>query len=643
MHLPRGNSRGLYVILVVSLMLLSEASGLAQQKGKTKKKPPEPPTPVPTRAIVVDKVDADVLTRALGSAKVVDRLVSANHAKFKVAPNPRTTDEEFVRRAYLDITGTIPSHKQVRGFLINKSTEKRQRLIDALLGTREAAGHLYNYWADILRLRDREVTNNAPGKPYNEWVKLSLEKNKPYDQWVYEMLTAEGKYLENPATGYLLRDTGMPLDSMNNTVRIFLGTQIGCAQCHDHPFDKWKRKEFYEVAAYTFGTNYRRNANDKAFGQGNVVNKFRDELKKIDDKFDGGGKYNRFLIGNLIEVSDSPRKLTLPDDYQYDDAKPKTPVTPRTIFDPQPKLLPGDTPRVVFAKWLTSPENPRFAKTIANRMWKRLFGIGQIEPVDDMTDETVAENPELMEHLTREMVRLKFDVKEFLRILLNTEAYQRQSSVAEVTPGDEYHFPGPILRRMTPEQVWDSFITLAVFEPDEYQTEPARVQSELLNVDLAKTSAEEILKRDKELREVTNSKHRDARDKAYTYQGNLLARAAELPSPMPPGHFLRQFGQSDRESIQASSTDGSVPQVLQMFNGSITHMILHPKSLMYKTVTEEKTPSERVQVIFHSILARSPTAEEKQIALSEIEAHGEAGYGNVIWSLVNTREFLFIQ
>ncbi len=629
--------------LLMCAFILSASIGFAQQKANPKKKPPEPPPPVPTRAILVDKVDAEVLTKALGSAKVIDRLVSANHAKYKVTPNAKTTDEEFVRRAYLDITGTIPSHKQVRGFLINKSPEKRQRLIDTLLGTREAAGHLYNYWADVLRLRDREVTNNAPGKPYNEWVKLCLEKNKPYDQWVYEMLTAEGKYLENPATGYLLRDTGMPLDSMNNTVRIFLGTQIGCAQCHDHPFDKWKRKEFYEVAAYTFGTNYRRSNNDKAFGQGNVVNRFRDELKKIDDKFDGGGKYNRFLIGNLIEVSDSTRKLTLPDDYQYDDAKPKTAVTPRTIFEPQPKLLPGETPRVVFSKWLTSPENPRFAKTIANRMWKRLFGIGQIEPVDDMTDETVAENPELMDHLTKEMVRVKFDVKEYLRILLNTEAYQRQSSVAEVTAGDEYHFPGPILRRMTPEQVWDSFITLAVFEPDEYQTEPARVQTELLKVDLAKTTAEEILKRDKELREITNAKHRDARDKAYTYQGNLLARAAELPSPMPPGHFLRQFGQSDRESIQANSTDGSVPQVLQMFNGPITHMILHPKSLMYSTVTGEKTPGDRVQVIFQSILARSPTAEEKQIALSEIEAHGESGYGNVIWSLVNTREFLFVQ
>ncbi|MBI1348287.1 DUF1549 domain-containing protein [bacterium] len=625
------------------LLIATPSPSLAQKSGK-KKPPPPPPPPVPVRRIVVDKVNPEETTRAVASAKLIDRMINQNYTKYKVKPNEMTTDEQFVRRAYLDITGTIPTFKQARAFAINKGSDKRQRLIDTLLNTPEASGHLYNYWADVLRLRDREVTNNAPGKVYNEWVKESLEKNVPYDQWVLEMLTAEGKYLDKPATGYLLRDSGMPLDSMNNTVRIFLGTQIGCAQCHDHPFDKWRRKEFYEVASYMYGTSYRMNAGDKQkFGGQNVVNKFREELKKIDEKYDGGGKYNRFLIGNLVEVSDTGRKLILPDDYQYDDAKPKSAVNPRTIFDPQPQISPGDTPRVVFAKWLTSPQNPRFAKTIANRMWKRLFGIGQIEPVDDMMDETVAENPELMNYLTSEMVRLKFDVKEYLRILLNTEAYQRQATFAEVIPGEEYHFPGPILRRMSAEQVWDSFITLAVYDPEQYQAEPARVQTELLNVDLAKISPEEIFKRDEELREVTNSKHRDARNKNYTYQGVLLARAAEQPAPMPASHFLRQFGQSDRESIEASTTDGSVPQVLQMFNGTITHMILHPKSLMYSNVVLAKTPAERLDVIFLSILSRKPTAEEKEIAMEEIEQHKEAGYGNVIWSLVNTREFLFVQ
>jgi len=617
------------------------AEGQQRKKSAGKKKPPEPPIPVPTRKVVIDKVDPNAKSQVLASAKMVDKYVAANYAKYKVKPNAETSDEQFLRRVYLDVTGGIPTYKQARAFLNNRDVEKRTKLIDTLLNSPEAAGHLYNYWADILRLKDREVTNNALGRPYNEWTKVALETNQPYDQWVYEMITAEGKYLDNPATGYLLRDSGMPLDAMNNTVRIFLGTQIGCAQCHDHPFDKWKRKEFYEVAAYTFGTAYRRGAGDKMFGGGNVVNKMREELKKVDDKFDGGGKYNRFLQGNLIEVYDNNAKLTLPHDYQYDDAKPKTPVAPKTIFDPQPQLSKGDSPRIVFAKWLTSPENPRFAKTIANRMWKHVFGVGQIEPVDDMHDDTVAENPELMAFLTKEMVRLKFDVKEYLRILLNTQAYQREASEAQLAGGAEYHFPGPILRRMTAEQAWDSFITLAVFS--DYQAEPAHVQAEVLNVDLAKASAEQIYKRDQELRELTNGKHKDARDKNFTYQGQLLARASELPCPMPANHFLRQFGQSDRESIEASSRDGSVPQVLQMFNGPITHMILHPKSLMFDTVLEDAKPEERVTTIFLTILSRRPTAEERAMALAEIKDNGPAGYGNVIWALVNTREFLFVQ
>jgi hypothetical protein len=636
----RNGPRFVVAAIVAAMMLSSTAS--AQNK-KAKKKE-EPPPPVPTRKIEIDKLDPSLRTSALASAAKIDQLVEKNYTKYKVRPNELTTDEQFVRRAYLDIAGTIPTYKECRNFAISLDKEKRSRLIDTLLNSKEHAGHMYNYWADILRLREREVTNNAPGYPYNEWVRESMEENTPYDKWVYEMLTATGKYLENPATGYTLRDSGMPLDAMNNTVRIFLGTQIGCAQCHDHPFDKWKRKEFYEVAAYTFGTATRRGGNDKMFGgNGNVVNKLREELKKVDDSFDGGGKYNRFLQGNLVEVYVNNNKLTIPENYQYDDAKPKSVVTPKAIFNPQPALSKADTPRDVFAKWLTSPQNPRFSRNIANRTWKKLMGVGQMEPVDDLKDSSVAENPELMDFLASEVVRLKFDMNEFQRIILNTKVYQREATHGEVTPGDDYHFPGPVLRRMTPEQVWDSFITLAVWTPDDYQHEPARVQTNLLNLDLKTATAEQVYQRDKDLRDAQSGKVRDARNKNYTYKGVLLARAVELPSPMPPGHFLRQFGQSDRESIEMSSDEGSVPQVLQMFNGPITHMILDAKSLMYNTVMKEDKPEDRVNVIFQTILSRKPTDEERRAAMAEIKAHGPGGYGNVIWALVNTREFLFVQ
>jgi hypothetical protein len=615
----------------------------ANRNVKAPPKKPEPPVPVPERKIHVTPVSTATRPRALASAAKVDALMDANYKKFKVTPNPTASDEQFVRRVYLDLVGTIPTYKQVRLFVANSDSEKKAKLIDLLLSQEGYSSNFYNYWADILRLKDNQITNNVPGKPYCEWVKESLETNKPYDQFVYEMLTAEGKIWDNPASGYILRDSGMPLDAMNNTVRIFLGTQIGCAQCHNHPFDRWTQREFYEMAAFTFGTATRRGAGDKKFGGGNVVNKLRDEMKKVDEKFDGGGKYNKFLIGNLFEVYDNGAKLALPHDYQYDDGKPKQPVTPKTIFGPPAKVEKGVSPRVAFAKWLTSPDNPRFAKTISNRLWKRLFGAGLIEPVDDLKDDSKPENPELTDFLTSEMVRVKFDLKEYLRIVCNTKAYQREATQAEVTPGDEYHFPGPLLRRMTAEQVWDSFITLAVTKPDEYQKEPARVEAKLLNIDLAKASAQVIFEHNKELASSDIKKSREARDKPYSYKKQLLVRASELPSPQPPGHFLRQFGQSDREAIEVSSEDGSVPQVLQMFNGPITHMLLEPESLMYKNVVAEKSTDARIEIIFQSILARKPVPAERQAAHAEIKAHGDAGYGNVIWALVNTREFLFVQ
>lgn len=638
-------SRSLLAVWLIASVVAVPAAVEAQSRGpgaRNKKKPPEPAPAIPVRKVVIAKVDPATRKAAQASAAKIDQLVDQNLRKYKVEPNPLCSDEVFARRAYLDITGAIPTYQEVQRFLVAKDADKRARLIDNLLNTDGYASHYYNFWADILRLNER-LTNNAPGRPYCEWVRESLEANKPYDEFVSEMLTAEGKVWENPAAGYIIRDSGMPLDAMNNTVRIFLGTQIGCAQCHNHPFDRWTQKEFYEMAAFTFGTQTRRGAGDKMFGGGNVVARLREDLKKADDKFDGGGKYNRFLQGNLVEVYDNGASVRLPHDYQYDDGKPKAVVAPKTIFDPPAVINKGETPRVAFARWLTSKENPRFAKTIANRLWRELFGIGQIEPVDDIKDESVAENPELLTFLTAEMVRLDFDTKEYLRILLNTKAYQREATGEQVTPGEEYHFPGPVLRRMSPEEVWDSFVTLAVFDLKDYQPEPAKVLTKLVDLDLKTATAEQIMKRDEELRDATSAKIRNARTKSYTYKGTLLVRAADLPAPMPPGHFLRQFGQSDRETIEGNTTDGAVPQVLQMFNGPITHMLLDPKSLLFKNVVSEEKPDERVNVIFLSILSRRPTPDEKQIALAEIREHGPAGYGNVIWALVNTREFLFIQ
>jgi hypothetical protein len=286
-------------------------------------------------------------------------------------------------------------------------------------------------------------------------------------------------------------------------------------------------------------------------------------------------------------------------------------------------------------------DNPRFALTLANRLWKQCFGIGQIEPVDDMMDSTEAENPELMTFLESEMKALNFDMKEFLRIIFHTETYQRQAYMEDLQTGQPYHFPGPVLRRMTAEQVWDSFVTLASPHPYEYREAPADIVTKPMGVDLNSVSAEEMLAAEKAMMQAEVSKSQ--RQKKYMYNGVLVARASELPSPVPPNHFLRVFGQSDREQISASSSTGSVPQVLFMFNGPITHMLLEKDSTIYNNIARREELLNGVKTLFLTILNRLPDAEETQIAVDEVKRAGAAGYGNVVWSLVNTREFLFVQ
>jgi tetratricopeptide (TPR) repeat protein len=610
--------------------------------GKTK--PDDPYAHPPRFDVASAPVDPERHAEAVASAKKIDGFIAANYAKHKVTPMPPADDATFVRRIYLDIAGRIPTYQETTKFLASRESDKRTQLIDQLLGSDDYASHFFNYWADVLRYKDRP-SEDVRGEPYRQWIKQSLAKNMPWDEMVHAMLASDGLPWENPATGYLQRDPGMPLDNVNNTIRIFLGTRIGCAQCHNHPFDKWTQKQFYQAAAYVYGTQTRTNPNDKRFWSDKPGERLKEEYAAIEqEEEDRRQRSYQFdaQMRSLTKVvfDDVGRKIQLPKDYAYSDAKPGDVVEPKALFGSDIKPKPGETPRQVFARWLTSKDNPRFAVTIANRLWKQVFGAGQIEPVDDMLDSTVAENPELMTFLETEMRRLNFDMKEYLRILFNTETYQRQACTDEVPLGDPYHFPGPALRRMTAEQAWDSFVTLAVAAAD-YREPPADIYKEALTVDLNKAVAPDIMVSLKKVSDFDQLRNRS--QEKFKYKGNLLARASELPAPLPPNHFLRTFGQSDRELIAASSTMGSVPQVLFMFNGQITHMLLEKNSTIYNNIVKKKSISDGVKVVFLTILNREPDAEELATATAQVRNDGPAGYGNVVWSLVNTREFMFVQ
>ncbi len=611
----------------------------ASMKRGAKTKPAAPKTNLPTGVektkVEIAPVKPELRDSALRSAAKIDVLVEAGLKKAGQKPNEMSSSEHFLRRVYLDITGTIPTSKQTESFLANKSESSRIVLIDGLLNRPGYASQMYDWMADILRLVDRSDNNNYL-RPYSDWVKECLRDNESWDSMVHDMLTAEGRVWDEPAAGFILRDPGMPLDNLNNAVRIFLGTRIGCAQCHDHPFDKWTQKEFYSLAAFTAGIEYRPTAKI------NINNKDIDKASSKDGKDSNEARQAKQLMRlNRNGVSNNDKKqLKFPRDYQYSNAKPEQFAIPAVLWGTAPSMINNADRRKVFADWVATGDNPRFSMTMANRLWQKAMGIGLIEPVDDMKDETKATNPELMEFLAKELVRLKFDLKEFQRIIYYSKTYQRAATYGELDPEKPYLFPGPLLRRMTAEQVWDSLLTLTMPNPDNVvrPDDDEYVETVALT---EKTTAEELLKKVERLAEVRKEEGKDRNKRLY--KGQELVRASELPQPLPEGHFLRQFGQSDRQSIADSHTDGTVPQLLTMFNGPVTHMMLEQGSVIYNEVTAEKSVEAQINKIFILVLNRHPTAAERSLAQKEMKSAGPAGYGNVIWALLNTREFLFVQ
>ncbi|MEM9016781.1 MAG: DUF1549 domain-containing protein, partial [Verrucomicrobiota bacterium] len=204
------------------------------------------------------------------AAKAVDKLVEAGLARNELKPNGGIDDATFVRRVYLDIAGRIPTIEESENFHGSTYERKREQLITDLLESDGHVSHAYNFWADVLRLNSRLGNGATQAEAaYQLWLKDAIESNKPYDDFVRELVAARGMIWDNGATGYYIRDRGMPLDNMSNTVRIFLGTRLECAQCHDHPFDVWTQMDYFQMAAFSYGMDARRydSENRNAFSQ----------------------------------------------------------------------------------------------------------------------------------------------------------------------------------------------------------------------------------------------------------------------------------------------------------------------------------------------------------------------------------------
>jgi len=344
----------------------------------------------------------------------IDKLVNAKLLRMKILPSGTCSEAEFLRRVSIDLTGLPPSVEQVKAFLADKrpSIEKRDAKIELLLGSPEFVEHWTLKWSDLLLSNSKFITEKGSWA-FRNWIRRAVATNMPFDKFVYELMTASGSTYENPAANYY-RISREPRVVMENMTQVFIGTRFQCNQCHDHPFERWTQRQYYELSAY----------------------------------FAGVGRKAGPVKGE--EIIYSLRTAT----------EIKHPTTGETITAAFPFSSDLDNkntdPRNRLANWLTSKKNPYFAKSIVNRYWSYLHGSGIIDPVDDIRASNPPSNPPLLDELTRRFVANGFDLKKLIREMARSHTYQRSFRPNKWNNDDPLNFSHAAPRRLTAEQLFDA-------------------------------------------------------------------------------------------------------------------------------------------------------------------------------------------
>jgi hypothetical protein len=359
----------------------------------------------------------------------IDELVDRKLQQVKILPSELCTDEEFVRRVYIDLTGLPPSGQQAQAFLSapGESRAKREALVDSLVGSREYVEHWTNKWADLLQV-NRKFLGEEGSIALRNWIKESIAANKPYDKMAYEILTARGSNLENPPAAYwkILRD---PAAAMENTTHLFLAVRFNCNKCHDHPFERWTQDQYYQLTQY-FAQVGRKEKPEFA-GQrigGSAVEGAVPLVEVIYDTGSGNVKHDR--TGQVTEPA-------FPYSHGY--------VSPANAGR-----------REELACWITSKDNQYFAKSYVNRLWGYLFGPGIIEPIDDIRAGNPATNPELLEALTKDFIDSGFDAQHILRTICKSRTYQLSVATNKWNEDDGINYSHALPRRLTAEALFDA-------------------------------------------------------------------------------------------------------------------------------------------------------------------------------------------
>lgn len=350
----------------------------------------------------------------------IDTLVFDKLKKLHMAPSELCSDEAFLRRAHFDLIGLPPSREDYDRFLADRDPQKRARLIDALLEMPEFVDMWSMKWGELLRIR---AYNQVPqyGRDakamfsYAAWVKEQMAKNRPLNEFVAELLVGVGSNFKSPTANlYTASERLTPQKTAEDIAQVFLGTRIQCAQCHNHPFDRWTLDDYYGFAAFFAGVNLKRGVEGRE-----VVVANNNNSNTVPHPVDGRSMKPKFLGGDSPEVE-------------------------------------GKDPRKALATWMTSPENPAFSQTMANIIWAHFFGRGIVEPVDDVRISNPPSNKELLEALGKKLAEHGFDKKKLIRDICNSRTYQLSSTTNKTNELDESNFSHSYVRRLRAEVLLDT-------------------------------------------------------------------------------------------------------------------------------------------------------------------------------------------
>ncbi len=475
----------------------------------------------------------------------IDKHIYTKLRKIKSLPSALSTDAEFIRRVYLDLTGTIPDVKTVRTYLLDRREPKAKRdeLVGRLIGSPEFVDFWTNKWSDLLQVNKKWLGGKGAGS-LQDWIRGSVASNIPYDKFVATLLNSEGSTIKNPPTSYykVLRS---PEAVMENTTQLFLGIRFSCNKCHDHPFERWTQRNYWELSAF-FAQVGRKNAP----GAKNLPNAGftatggSEEI--IFDKKDGDVKY--------------PNGVQAPPEFPYKHEGTTAKEGSR---------------RALVSNWITSPKNPYFARSFVNRLWSYFFGIGIIDPVDDIRAGNPPSNPELLESLTNDFIASGFDTRRIMRLIATSRTYQHSVETSKWNEDDNVNFSHALARRLPAETLFDAI-------------------------------------------------HRASGSLARLPGQRPGSRAVELPGPEVKlkDNFLDLFGRPPRESACECErgTGMSLGQALNLVNGpTFAGAINDPANRILVLANTEKDDRKLIEEMFLSFLCRPPTKAETDALVPSLD------------------------